>query len=271
MKYTINHLKAEFPSNEACLDHIFKTKHPYAKGYTAMTKRKAYANSTGHQIHPLAGTIFEKSSTPLTTWFHVLFLFASSKNGVSAKEIQRQTGVTYKTAWRMGHQIRKLMEQGTDPLVGTVEVDETYFGPRGKNPDKFRVKTALMGMVERGGSVRVKKIPHRGTEVLLPMIKQNISPKAHLMTDEFRVYNKTPKLGYAHSSVKHGKRHWVHKGAHTNTIEGFWGQLKRSMRGTYHFVSSQHLQAYVDEFAWRYNERASSVPMFQTLVWKASR
>jgi transposase len=274
MRYTIKDLRTDFPSEDICLDYIFSNKYPNVSGYYRVTGRKCYAHkNTGHQIHPLAGTIFAKSATPLSIWFHVIFLFSTSKNGVSAKEIQRQTGVTYKTAWRMGHQIRKLMEQGTDLLKGTVEVDETYFGKRGENAEKFKVKAALIGVVERKGRIRIKKMANRRAETVLPFVKANVEKGSFVYSDEYAPYARLVDRPYGmmHTKVKHGKKHWTWGDTHTNTIEGFWGQLKRSIRGTYHFVSSQHLQAYVDEFAFRYNERLSSVPLFQTLVLRASR
>ena len=268
-KYTIKDLKKDFPSDEVCLDYIFKTKYPNAKQYYKVTGRKCYAHSmTGYQIHPLAGTIFKDSSTPLTLWFHAIFLFSTSKNGVSAKELQRQLGVTYKTAWRIGHQLRKLMELGSDPLSGEVEIDETFYGKGGNNKNKYRNKQALLGMVERKGSVRVKTLPNRQAALVLPVVKQNVAKGSHIVTDEYRGYDKLYKLGYRHSNVKHGKNHHAWKGQNTNTIEGFWGQFKRSVRGTYHFVSPKHLPSYVNEFAFRYNHRAS--PCFQTLVLKAA-
>lgn len=111
-------LKQDFPNDNVCLDYIFTKKCGETQGYYRVKNRKCYSHqSTKHQIHPLVGTIFEKSSTPLTLWFHAIFLFSSSKNGVSAKELQRQLGVTYKCAWRMAKQIRSLMEQGTDPSL----------------------------------------------------------------------------------------------------------------------------------------------------------
>ncbi len=273
MKYTIKDLHKEFPTDEACLDYIFRQKYPDAKQFCRMSKRKAYANPQGKQIHPLAGTIFEKSSTPLTLWFHAIFLFASSKNGVSAKELQRQLGVTYKCAWRMGHQIRALMEQGGDPLSGVVEIDETYYGKQGKNSMKFKNKDAVIGMVERQGRVRVKKAPNRRAEVILPMVKENVERGTRVMTDEYRGYDKLSyrAYGYSHTNVKHGKNHYTWGDTHTNTIEGFWGQFKKSVRGTYAFVSPQHLQAYLDEFAYRYNLRNSPVPVFAHLLERASR
>lgn len=272
MKYTIKQFRKEFSGESACLHHIFQNKYPKAVQYHRVSKRKCYAHaSTGHQIHPLVGTIFEKSSTPLTVWFEAIYLFSIAKNGVSAKELQRHFGVTYKTAWRIAHQIRKLMEQDGNLLDGVVEVDETYFGKRGNNATKFKNKSALMGMVERNGKVRAMKISDRQTHIMLGSIKANVSKNAHVMTDEFKVYAKLKKLGYKRSSVKHSQWQWRKGDAYTNTIEGFWGQLKRSIRGTYHFVSAKHLQAYVDEFAFRYNQRLSPVPVFQVLVSRAVR
>ncbi len=266
MKYTIKEFRAEFGNEDVCLDYIFKAKFPDVKQYYRVKGRKCYANPAGHQIHPLAGTIFAKSSTPLTVWLEAIFLFSIAKNGMSAKELQRHFGVTYKTAWRMGHEIRKLMEQDGSFLTGIVEVDETYFGKKGTNQTKFKNKTALMGMVERKGRVRAHTISDRQTHILLGSIKANIGTDANIVTDEFRVYAKLPKMGYDHWKVRHGIKEYVRGNVHTNTIEGFWGQLKRSIRGTYHFVSAKHLQAYVDEFAFRYNQRLSSVSCFQTMV-----
>lgn len=265
MEYTITDFKKEFPTDDVCLEYIMHHKYPHFKGYK-VAGRKAYANASGEQVNPLAGTIFEKSKTPLTLWFYAIFLFSISKNGISAKELQRQLGVTYKCAWRIAHNIRKLMEQDDDILTGTVEVDETYFGPKGKQAEKFKNKSALMGMVERQGKVRAHKIPNRETHIVLNQILENISKKATIMSDEYSAYKKLPRLGYASQLVKHGKRQWVRGNIHTNTIEGFWGQLKRSIRGTYHFVSAKYLQSYVNEFVYRYNHRNSSVPLFRLLL-----
>ena len=272
MKYNIKDFRKEFGTEDKCLNYLFKEKYPTAKGYYKVAGRKCWANAQGEQLHPLADTIFKKSSTSLTVWFEAIFLFSIAKNGISAKELQRHFGFTYKTAWRVGTQIRKLMEQDGNLLTGTVEVDETYFGKKGNNEMKFKNKSALMGMVERQGKVRAHKIGARETHILLGKIKANISKDAEIMTDEFRVYAKLPKIGYnRRRGVKHGKGHYVMGDVHTNTIEGFWGQLKRSIRGTYHFVSAKHLQAYVDEFAFRYNQRLSPVPVFHALVQRASR
>lgn len=173
----------------------------------------------------------------------------------------------------MGHQIRKLMEQGTEPLSGTLEADETFYGKSGTSKEVYKNKNTILGVVERNGKVRVKKVPSRGVAHVLPFIGENVAKGSMIVTDEYSAYDRLsqPAYGFMHMSVKHGKRHYTFKGQHTNTIEGFWGQFKRSVKGTYAFVSKQHLQAYLDEFAWRYNRRSSSVPTFLLLLAKASQ
>lgn len=268
MKYTIKQLQKEFPNDQACLDYVFAQKYD-TTGYYPIRGRKSYVNKEGHQIHPLSGTIFEKSSTPLTLWFHALFLFASSKNGVSAKELQRQLGVTYKCAYRIGTQIRSLMAEEGEMLTGTVEIDETFYGRRGNLKTLNSTKSVLLGMVERQGRIKVMKVKHRGTEVLVPSITENIAKGTRIITDGHDGYMKVPKYGYTREWVNHRRKEWVRGDVYTNTIEGFWGQLKRSLHGTYHFVSPQHLQSYVNQFAYLYNQRNSSVPVFVSLVLRA--
>lgn len=265
MNYTIQQLKKDFPDDDTCLEYIFRMKYPKGR-YYRVKGRKTYADSSGKQIYPLSGTIFENSSTPLTLWFYSLFLFASSKNGVSAMELQRQLGVTYKCAWRIGKKIREIMIQDKNKLSGVVEVDETYFGGRTKEKIKFKNKSAIMGMVERGGRVKAVKIPHRKTHILLKKIKDNVEKGSHIMSDELQAYRKVRWLGFTQQRIKHRKKQYVRGEVHTNTIEGFWSQIKRSVRGTYHWVSPQHLQSYLDEFAFRYNLRASDVSIFQHLL-----
>ncbi len=264
MKYTITQFKAEFPDEATCLRYIFEKKYPGLKGWYPVKGRKCFANAAGKQIHPVKGTIFEKSATPLTLWFYAIFLFSVSKNGVAAKELQRQLGVTYKCAWRMAKQIRVLLGQGSDLLGGTVEVDETYMGGKTEQANWPKRKTAVIGMVERKGRVKAYTIENRQTHIVLDKIKKNIKRGSKLMTDEYRVYKNTPHLGYEHSFVKHGKKKYAIGETNTNSIEGFWGQLKRSIDGTHHVVSPKYLQSYVDEFAFRYNHRAS--PMFDSMM-----
>lgn len=209
MKYSISDFQREFPNDDACLAYIFAKKFAHVKGYYRVRGRKAYADKYGAQVYPLAGTIFEKSDTPLTKWFYAIFLFSASKNGVSAKELQRQLGVTYKTAWRIAHEIRSLMGQGKWLLGGTVEVDETYIGGKRRMKVKMENKSALFGMVERKGRVKAKVIPNRETHIILNAIRRNIKPGSHLMTDEFGVYRKAAKMGYMRGAVKHALKEYV--------------------------------------------------------------
>jgi transposase-like protein len=281
MKYTIVDFNKDFQDEDACLEDMFTRRYgavktcPKCKKYTTFYKvadRKCYAcQFCGHQLHPLAGTIFHKSSTPLKLWYFAIFLFSTSKKGVSAKELQRQLGVTYKCAWRMAHQIRKLMGQDGDKLSGIVEADETYIGGYKKGGQGGKGKTPILGLVQRGGGVKAKVAP-RETHIILNHMRDNVEKGTTVFTDQFGVYKKAIQLGYTHDAVNHWKKEYARNNVHTNTIEGFWGQLKRSIRGTYTFVSVKHLQAYVDEFAWRYSNRAN--PLFSALLqlaWKPAR
>lgn len=271
-KYTIKDFKKDFPNDDACLNFIFAKRYGHLKNfkkYYRVKGRKCYAHSeTANQIHPLAGTIFHKSSTLLTLWFHAIFLFSQSKNGVAAKELERHLGVTYKCAWRICHQIRKLMEQGGGKLSGVVEADETYMGGKKKRGGKktvFEQKTAVMGVVERKGLARVTKLENLSNKGIIDYVCAKIERGSNLMNDEYSVYRYVDGI-YKHKTVKHSAKEYVRGEVYTNSIEGFWSQLKRSINGTYHFVSAKHLQAYLDEFAFRYSHRFSSFHAFELLL-----
>jgi transposase len=280
-RYTVTQFNQQFPNDAACLDYIFDQRHPdggLCAGcgrqntfYRVGTRRCYSCANCGHQIHPCEGTIFHKSSTKLKTWFYAMFLMTASKNGVSAKELERLTGVTYKTAWRMAHQIRKLMNQGGDLLSGVVEADETYVGGEIKGQARrFENKTIVAGIVEREGEIRAKVVTNVRAATLLPYIARNVKHGSTVHTDENTSYNKLRKFGYVHATVEHGRKEYVRAEVHTNSVEGFWSQLKRSVNGTFHQVSRDHLQAYVNEFCFRYNHRASvtEAPIFPRLVEK---
>lgn len=271
MKYTINQFKKDFPDDEACLEYVFRFRYghiPDFKKYYRVTGRKCYAHSeTGHQIHPLAGTIFHKSSTKLTNWFFAIFLASQSKNGVSAKELERSLGVTYKCAWRIAKQIRSLMSDDGIKLSGIVEADETYIGGYRPQGHGGKGKIAVMGAVERGGAVKTEVLKDgRQTGDMLSMIMKNIEANSTLYTDQFGIYQKTKKMGYTHQSVNHWKKEFVKGVTHTNTIEGYWSQLKRSIIGTYHVVSPKYLPSYLYEFSFRYNLRNDETPIFYHLL-----
>jgi transposase-like protein len=287
-KYTIKEFHADFPDDRACLDFIFKTRWPdggkckcgKTDCFYPVQGRRAYACSwCGAQIYPTAGTIFHKSETSLKSWFFAMFLMSSSKNGVAAKELERQLGVTYKTAHRMGHKIRELMQSGGGMMSGVVEADETFIGGLSKNMHKGKRKvqgtggvgkTPVIGVLERGRNVQAKVVTDITSQTLLPNIMENVKKGSTICTDEWCSYNSLRRAGYKHLRVSHGIREFVRKNVHTNSIEGFWSQLKRSINGTFHHVSRQHLQSYVNEFVYRYNLRGSEQPIFHDLSAKVA-
>jgi len=246
MKYTITDFHKEFPDEESCVQEIFNRRYGALKNcpkckrvanFFRVRNRKCYScQFCGYQLHPLAGTIFHKSPTPLKLWFYAIYLFSASRNGVAAKELQRQLGVTYKTAWRIAKQVRALMgENGNDKLSGTVEVDETYVGGKmrgGKRGLGSENKTSIFGAVERRGNVKavVTKIKSRK---VIPIIQRTVITGSNVMSDQFRMYRNLPRFGFKHESVNHGAKEYVRGNVHTNTIEGFWSQLKRSIDGAH--------------------------------------
>jgi transposase len=220
-------------------------------------------------VSPLADTIFRKSETSLSNWFHAIYLFSVSKNGVSAKELERILGVTYKTAWRMAKQIRLLMEDDGEKLSGDIEADETWIGGKRRMSSKYTNKSVVFGAVERNGRAKITHVKSSGARVLLPLIQDGVSASSQVYSDEWQAYKTLPKLGYSHTTVNHSTLEYVRGVAHTNTIEGFWSQLKRSIDGTYHAVSPKYLQHYLNEFSFRYNFRG--VPLAPVLLERAAR
>jgi transposase len=231
-KFTIKQFNEMFPNEEACLDWAFIHKYgdmvikcPACKEkvrFYRVANRKCYScGNCRYQIHPLAGTIFHKSSTSLKNWFYVMFKFANSRNGVSAKEIQRDTGVTYKTAWRMAKQVRLLFFQSMDILQNNVEVDETYVGGKGGNNKRGRGaehKTPVVGLVERKGELKAEVTTNTKSSTVLPIIRSNVAIGSNIMTDEYRSYKKVHTLGYTHKTVNHAEKKYVEGEAHTNTL-----------------------------------------------------
>jgi transposase-like protein len=273
MRYTLKQFQEEYPDDDSCLEAVFQDRLGDLKfcprcgaetKFYRVKKRQCYACMyCSHQVFPLADTIFRNTNVPLTSWFYAIYLFSVAKNGVSAKELERHLGVTYRTAWRMAHQIRKLMTDKAARLSGEVEVDETYIGGkqynRKTNHSTERRKQVVFGMVERNGIAVAKHVPSSGTRALIPQILATVEPKSQVYSDEYRPYKQLPKLGYGHAFVSHSRMQYRKGNAHTQTIEGFWGQLKRSIYGTYHYVSPKYLQTYVDEFVFRYNFRDFAV------------
>lgn len=265
MKYTINDFRKDFPDDDACLEFLFKRKYPALTGYYRIKKRKAFANSAGHQINPLSGTIFHKSSTPLWKWFFAMYLFSQSKHGVSAMERQRQLGVTYKCSWRMCHAIRGLMKDGELQLSGTVECDEAYISGKPRIKGQSR-NTPVFGMVSRKGKIIAQPVEDCKSDTLLPILKKSVKYGSRIITDDHPSYRQIPTMRhrrYTHKVIKHSIRQYVRVEGklkvHTNRIEGFWSGLRRQINGCHHSVSPQHLSKYVDEMTFRYNHRHEQI------------
>ncbi len=289
----IKEFNKKFPDDEACLEYLFKRDYGYLKkcpkcsnkfSYSKRGGTKAYqCNYCGNPISPTADTIFHKSSTSLKNWFYVIFLFAKSKNGVAAKEIERQLGVTYKCAWRICKKVRELLAENDDNDFSggdnnnSYEIDETYVGGKEKNKyynkktlhaqgRSLKAKIPVIGIVQKGGSIVAKVTTNTSNVAINKLLKKYVPVNSEIHTDEYRGYSNLKKIGYKHKRCNHSKGKFVVKGSHTNTIEGFWSQLKRSVHGTYHAVSPKYLQTYVNEFAFRFNLRKSEKPIFDCIL-----
>jgi transposase-like protein len=195
---------------------------------------------------------------------------SSTRTGISAKQLQRELGVTYKTAWRIFTLIRKLMSEGVNPLTGQVEVDETYIGGKhsGTQGRGASGKSVVMGMVERKGNAITQIVPDVKSKTLLPIIERGVAKenKTVVYTDEFPSYHNLEKLGYAHEIVQHAAKQYVYGKAHVNTVESLWSTIKRGIDGVNHSVSPLHLQSYLDSYLFRYNHRKDEQPMFLSLL-----
>jgi transposase len=285
LRYTIQTFNAQFPDNDACLDWLKAERWPEGvipcakckvdRKHHRVTGRPAYAcDYCGSMISPMAGTIFEKSSTALRTWFYAMYLMSATRCGISAKQIQRETGVTYKTAWRMFKQIRTLMSEEISLEGEAVEMDETYVGAkrrkgskRGRPAANDGKKTCVVGAVERGGKVIAIASSDASKKTLHGIAKEYILPDSIVYTDEWNGYNGLDKVnGYEHRRINHSAGVYVIGTTHTNTIEGFWSLVKRGIGGVYHSVSKKYLQTYLDEYSFRYNRRNNGQPMFTSLL-----
>ena len=286
-----------FPDDEACLQHVWRQRYSpdgeharcercdrdrVFKRYATAQKRPAwFCQACGFRIHPLVGTIFEGSSTSLQLWFYAIFAITNTRCGYSAKALERELGVTYKTAWRMFNKIRNhLMAQDTEPLSGEVEVDETFLIGRMRNEERrrrvregihpknpHREGTGIVyGAVVRSGQVRATVIPNSRANTLLGQTVEYVLPGSCVYTDEWKPYVRLGKLGYTHKRIRHRARIYVDGDTHTQTIDGFFGLLKNGTRATHHGVSVKWLQGYLNEYAWRWNRRNDVTSMFHDLL-----
>jgi transposase-like protein len=243
-----------------------------------------YCNECKRQFSAKVGTVFEDSPIPLTKWLPAVWLIASNRNGISSYEIARGLEVTQKTAWFMLHRIREMMGDHSDEmLTGTVEADETYIGGKWRNRSKakrkqrslaskrYDDKTPVFGMVERRGRVRAFAIPDRKLQkTILPKLRDSIHPDATVYTDSHTLYTHINEFFLRHSTVNHGLDEYVRGDVHTNNIEAFWSVLKRTIGGTYTHVHPRHLDRYLAEQVYRFNERENEDgPRFAKATKKA--
>jgi len=284
LRYTIEDFNRQFPTDDACFEHLRESRFPDGIAYCEtcgverqhhrIKGRPVYAcDECLTQISPMAGTIFEHSSTSLRLWYYAMYLMASTRCGISAKQIQRETGVTYKTAWRMFRQIRTLLSESDMQLEGeAVEVDEMYYGGKrkggtGRPMRGDKTKTPVLGMVERKGRVIARTVPDTTAKTLVGTVHEFVLPKSTIFTDELQAYNTMPgERQYQHRRINHSSKVYVQGNVHTNTIEGFWSLVKRGIGGVYHSVSQKYLQTYLDEYSFRYNRRDQGNLIFTSLL-----
>ena len=284
--FSVREFFERFPTEDACLEHLMELRyglrHPCNKclhlsTFHRLADRPAYTCAhCGANVHPCAETIFQDTRTPLRMWFYAIYLFVTTRHGVSGKELQRQLGVTYKTAYRMGMQIRNLMEQADlgGLLTGHVEIDEAYVGGRrpGKRGRGAAGKTIVVGMVERGGRIAAQVVPNVRMETLRDVVLENVEAGAVVSTDELMSYGLLTGDGYTHGAVKHAAKEWswydwrTGETFPTNSVEGFWRLFKASVRSTHIHISEKRMPAYLAEFCYRSNHRRFGNAMFDLLI-----
>jgi transposase-like protein len=296
----------DFPDDAACLEHLWRQRYApdgehaecpkcererlFKKYATAQGRQSWTCTGCGHHVHPTAETIFAKSSTSLHLWYYAMYMMTSTRCGISAKQLEREIGVSYRTAHRMLRLIRtELMADDGEPLRGDVEVDEASVDgkPRKQHgrspylalgPDRRseaaklreRSRATVFAAVERGGRIKATVLPsRRGPELKRQIIKW-VEPESIIITDDWPAYNGLERHFIDHSRINHSAGYYVDGNTHTNTVEAFFGHLRPSIRGTYRKVSHRWMQGYLNEFVWRRNARYSPTSMFETLLDRVS-
>jgi len=322
-QFSLMEFMGAFPDDDACLNYLWRTRYapdgehalcPHCevervfRFYEGKQQRQAWTcTACGHYLYPTAGTIFHKSSTSLHLWFFAMYIMSSTRCGISAKQLERELGVTYKTAWRMFTLIRNELMVPDDerPLTGVVEMDEMYVGGRVRQSDRaawahldkgsarrqaavrfaLERKTQVFGAVERNrrqwidgdprptvthhGRVTAHVIPSRRKPTLMGHVARRVDPESVVYTDTAHAYIHVPSK--RHETVNHADGVYVSGDVHTNTIEGFWSLVKRGISGSHHAVSPKWLQGYLNEYVWRYNHRDDPKAMFLLLLLRAAR
>jgi transposase len=306
--YSLREFLAEFPDDEACLTYLWHERHSsdgehaYCpkceqersfKRYETKVRRQSWTcTGCGHHIHPTAGTIFAKSSRPLTDWFYVIFLVSSSRCGIAAKQVERELGVNYKTAWRMLNKVRNfLMEQDDTPLSGEVEADSAYVGGQLHEGERSKLRAqglsnrgpatkdraVIFAAVERHGRIRAAVVGNsqaqlETTSAIQGKLREFVLPSSMVFTDDWGGYNAVERTGRFHfRRIQHSQRIYVSGDIHTNTAEGFFGHFKTDVRGTHHSISKRWLGSYLNEWVWKWNHRDDDEAMFRQLLANAAQ
>lgn len=284
-KLTITEFFKRFPTDDACLAHVMTVRYGMRHQCRAcgvvdatfhrLANRRAYACAhCGDNVYPTAGTVLQDTRTPLQLWFYAIYLFVTTRHGVSGKELQRQLGVTYKTAWRMGHQLRLLITASDEfrMLAGHVEVDEVLVGGKAKKANWLDNKTIVVGMAERDGLIQTEVVPDTTLATLRDVVTENVERGSIVSTDEYRSYSLLEKAGYEHGKVNHSAKEYARRDAdtginhHVNTVESFWSLFQRSVASTHIHISKKYMQRYLDEFTFRSNHRHMGNAMFDLLI-----
>jgi transposase len=287
-KYTITQFRAAYPNDDACLDKIFQLrfnnlvcpKCESVKLFTRVKYRRSYqCPACGHQVYPTKDTIFEKSTTPLTHWFYAIYLQTTTRNGVAAKELERQLSICYTTALRMSHQIKKLIKgrKGIGKMSGIVQIDEVYIGQsivnmshkkraKIKEDDltRFDNKMAIMGFVSDTDGIKFEVM--NDSKTFKQRVKDNVSKDAIVVTDSHTGYEGLSLHYKQHEVVNHSIREFKKGQFHTNSVESAWALLRRTIYGTHVHVSPKYLQLYVDEVAFRLMNKDKQDTMFETIL-----
>jgi transposase-like protein len=294
-RMTYTEFQRQFPDSDACLDYLKERHYPNGTPCPKCTKpsrfhrikgRSAYGcQFCGHHVYPTAGTIMHKSTTSLQLWFWAIYLISSSKCGISAKQLGREVGVTYKTAHRMLKQIRSLLgDEDEPPLSGEVEMDETFIGGKPRLKDKYRMarehhphyrdmkrKQIVFAAVERGGRVRASVVSDRSRKTLTEKAREFVLPESMIFTDEWALYNRLGREFKSHKRIKHKAGIYVDGDITTNSAESFFALFKNSVRGAHHSISAKYLPNYLDEYTFRWNRRKQTETIFWAILDRASQ
>lgn len=285
----INH----FPNQASCIAHLENLRWhgepecPYCKSKHSSKRHESQrhiCNGCNRSYSVLVGTIFESTKLPLTQWFLAISLILNAKKGLSARQLSRDLGINRKTGWYLQMRIRQAMQDNEDGglFQGIVEIDETYLGGKKANHSKkkrqerrdnnlqitgMQDKHPIVGLIEREGRIKLRVVDKAHGKTIKPIVEQTVSTDATIVTDGFGGYAGLNKIFHDHQILNKDKEEYARGKYHTNTIEGFWTLLKRGIYGQYHKVSVGYLQAYLDEFTFKYNHRGDK-RIFDLLINK---